>query len=86
MHIDHVPFGFKQPELFFHQFTPCEENQSNYWDALMGDLIDAKEMIWISSTSLNIRSVHLLEKTLGQRNHEVKNQVLLINKKGSRKI
>jgi superfamily II DNA or RNA helicase len=56
-------------------------DQSNYWDSLMNDLFDAKEMIWISSTSLNIKSVRSMEKTISRRNLNIKNQVLFINQK-----
>lgn len=56
-------------------------DQSNYWDDLMNDLLDAKEMIWISSTSLNIRPIKLLEKTIARRSLDIENQVLFIKKK-----
>jgi len=56
-------------------------DQSNYWDTLMNDLLDAKEMIWISSTSLSIRPIKLLEKTIARRSLDIENQVLFIKKK-----
>ena len=51
-------------------------DRSNYWDPFMNDILNAKEMIWISSTSLNLKIIRLMEKTLNERSIDINDQVL----------
>ena len=53
-------------------------DQSNYWEPLASDLCNAREMIWISSSSLNIRSIHQLSKALSQSTQDLKSKLLIV--------
>ena len=55
-------------------------DQSNYWDPFMNDVSNAKEMIWISSTSLNLKMARLLRKVLDEKTTAINEQVFFTNR------
>jgi len=63
--------------------APARQNfifdQSNFWEPLMNDILNAKEMIWVSSTSLNLKLIRLMEKTLDERSVVSSDQLLFAN-------
>lgn len=54
-------------------------DQSNFWNPFMNDILNAKEMIWISSTSLSLKLIRLMEKTLDERSVVSSDQLLFAN-------